>query len=847
MSLIDFPILYIPSPDKGRPLFNGQVFVGNPDLDPEIPANQKQLRVVEEDGTLVDVPQPFILSAGGVPILNGSTVRLDVDGNFAIKILDKFGSQKYFIENVYEGQPVTSDQVDIKYDTLAEAIADPDRVVDDSARVKEIATGKGTIWDYVLLSSIIPNGDNKFASTGVPSLGLLRRDSQVVAKNINDYAAVGANIAGAISLVHPAGSIGTAFTSCPVEADSFYQVFVDITTNAGEEGFVKILFDGQEVIFGDQSNGFFFSDATILNDGTENNRFVTDNEYYFPLQTSSTSFSVLTIQTSIEWGGTISTIEVREVTPTEKSYQLLSTDGEARDNNVGLGTTGVFRGDIFLGDKSTGGTMSFDGLSPTPAFNVAVGSRALAANFKGDENTGLGTFTLQGNEGSNNVATGYSALKINNKGQENSSFGYKSGIRNTTGFKNSYFGFFAGAGVQTGRENCHFGWHPNIEGGEGSFNSFYGSRAGSGILLGERNIAIGSLATITLTQQALLLLDETVAVGSETKPFGDTAVTVGYQSKVGTEGTLARGGVALGPFSNTVLDKGISIGFQASAQTIGGVAIGNIALNTGLLGVSIGDRADSAGDNSVSIGELSSSSGEQSTVVGSKSTPTGDHATSIGFRGGNNYTGTANTFVGHDAGFQEIKVFDNCTLLGSQTITTASNQVQLGNAATTTFAYGAVQNRSDERDKLEIKDLTDAHIDFFMAVEWKQYRMDYRESYNEIEEYIDEDDKYYDEDDVNYDEENKLKIKVKSRTIRHQQDGSKSGSRFHIGAVAQQVEVAMNASEIDFAGLQHHSVGGGEDIYSMGYQEFIGIQGLIIQKQQARLKAIEDRLDAAGV
>ena len=107
MSLINFPILYIPDPTKGRPLFNGQIFVGEPDTDPQVVINQKQLNVIEEDGNIVPVTQPFLLSAGGVPVYNGNPVRLDVDGNYSIKILNKLGTQVYYIENVFEGQPVT--------------------------------------------------------------------------------------------------------------------------------------------------------------------------------------------------------------------------------------------------------------------------------------------------------------------------------------------------------------------------------------------------------------------------------------------------------------------------------------------------------------------------------------------------------------------------------------------------------------------------------------------------------------------------------------------------------------------------------------------------------------------
>ena len=34
MSIINWDILYINDPLRGRPLFNGQIYVGEPDLDP---------------------------------------------------------------------------------------------------------------------------------------------------------------------------------------------------------------------------------------------------------------------------------------------------------------------------------------------------------------------------------------------------------------------------------------------------------------------------------------------------------------------------------------------------------------------------------------------------------------------------------------------------------------------------------------------------------------------------------------------------------------------------------------------------------------------------------------------
>lgn len=129
MAIINFPILYFPDPNKGRPLFNGQIFVGEPDLDPEIPANQKIVSFVQEDGTKVPTTQPIVLSAGGVPVYNGSPVRLDVDGNYSIKVLSRapIGEQVYYIENVFEGTPILIEDlpqyVAAEFATIADAVA----------------------------------------------------------------------------------------------------------------------------------------------------------------------------------------------------------------------------------------------------------------------------------------------------------------------------------------------------------------------------------------------------------------------------------------------------------------------------------------------------------------------------------------------------------------------------------------------------------------------------------------------------------------------------------------------------------------------------------------------------
>lgn len=108
MSAVDFTIQYFPDPTKGRPLFNGQIYIGIPDLDPQVEANQKQVYLVQENGDLVTANQPILLSAGGVPLYNGSPVTLDTEGSYSIKVLDKLGAQVYYIAST-EGLDSTDD------------------------------------------------------------------------------------------------------------------------------------------------------------------------------------------------------------------------------------------------------------------------------------------------------------------------------------------------------------------------------------------------------------------------------------------------------------------------------------------------------------------------------------------------------------------------------------------------------------------------------------------------------------------------------------------------------------------------------------------------------------------
>lgn len=146
-------------------------------------------------------------------------------------------------------------------------------------------------------------------------------------------------------------------------------------------------------------------------------------------------------------------------------------------------------------------------------------------------------------------------------------------------------------------------------------------------------------------------------------------------------------------------------------------------------------------------------------------------------------TGYSNTHVGWEAG-DAVTTENNTSCLGNDSQVTGSNQVQLGNSSTTTYAYGSVQDRSDRRDKADVEDL-DLGLKFIEKLRPVSFKWDYREDYN------------------------------------GDKDGTKKRNRKHHGLIAQEVKEVMDSLDTDFGGYQDHSVKGGKDVLSLGYQEFI--------------------------
>ena len=93
---------YFNDPDTGKPVFNGAVYIGTKDLDPEIEANRVNVTVTQEDGTTVIISpsnQPLTTGANGriqYPASNGKSVKIDVDGEYSIKVRNNLDKQVYY-------------------------------------------------------------------------------------------------------------------------------------------------------------------------------------------------------------------------------------------------------------------------------------------------------------------------------------------------------------------------------------------------------------------------------------------------------------------------------------------------------------------------------------------------------------------------------------------------------------------------------------------------------------------------------------------------------------------------------------------------------------------------------
>lgn len=304
-------------------------------------------------------------------------------------------------------------------------------------------------------------------------------------------------------------------------------------------------------------------------------------------------------------------------------------------------------------------------------------------------------------------------------------------------------------------------------------------------------------------------------------------------------------------FSNVTGNYNIAIGPSALRANIGGsinVAIGHGALfkntsgnNNTAIGYSTLAENISGGGN-VAVGDnalLYNVSGVQNSAVGYQAlfkNTTGSTNNALGETAlYNNTTGNSNTALGDGALYNNVS-FTNCSGLGKNSQITGDNQVQLGDSATTTYVYGTVQNRSDLRDKADVRD-TLLGLNFINSLRPVDYRWDMREDYMP---------KRPDNLPANPTPEqeaaHKAEIEQWLEACKHENlvhDGSKKRNRYHHGLIAQEVKATLDSLGIDFGGYQDHKIAGGGDVLSIGYDELVAPLIKAVQQLSAKVEALE--------
>jgi hypothetical protein len=195
LKTILLPYGYYPDPTKGRPVFNGSIFIGEPDLDPEAVANQKVITLRQESGDTPSASQPVATSSGGVPTFNGSPAEILVDGAYSIKVLNSQGAQVYY--SASNNDSSDSIQNDLRYApkfatvaamTAASPVAVDGAAVDITAGMSvytqgNISSNDGGGRRYI--ASVSGSGDGQVHHTAGNGLILLyQTDGEVTARSI---------------------------------------------------------------------------------------------------------------------------------------------------------------------------------------------------------------------------------------------------------------------------------------------------------------------------------------------------------------------------------------------------------------------------------------------------------------------------------------------------------------------------------------------------------------------------------------------------------------------------------------------------------------------------------------
>jgi hypothetical protein len=416
------------------------------------------------------------------------------------------------------------------------------------------------------------------------------------------------------------------------------------------------------------------------------------------------------------------------------------------------------------------------------------------------DNTGIGFNALQSNTtGTGNTAVGFGAFSDNTQGVSNTAVGSNAMLANTTGNTNTAIG------AQTLAQN----------------------------LIGSENTAVGYAALLTNT--------------------GNRNTSIGYSALI--QNSTANGNTAVGYGAlseNTTGSINVAVGFSALiANTSGGsnTAIGESALSNNITGTA---------NTAVGASALGQTTGGSNTGIGRSAlsaNTTGTSNTAIGMQALlNNTTGVGNTAIG-DLALGSNVLFSNVTGLGANSQVSGSNQIRIGNSSVTSVT-SQTNAWSDGRDKADIRD-TVLGLNFINELRPVDYKWDYREDYRTSppetvikplepkENASDEEKEKYAEKFAAYEAYVVVRDKwledSKLKNITH--DGTHKRTRFHHGLIAQEIKAVIEKTGVDFGGFQDHTIDGGDEVMTVGYNELIGPMIKAIQELSSEVASLKAQLN----
>jgi hypothetical protein len=401
-------------------------------------------------------------------------------------------------------------------------------------------------------------------------------------------------------------------------------------------------------------------------------------------------------------------------------------------------------------------------------------------------NTGFGYQTLNANTGNYNCAFGFQALSKNTYGYNNTATGYQSLASNTGGYYNVAAGTYALYSNIDGSSNIASGYAALFNNTSGVNNIASGYGALYSNTTGFSNIALGAAALYSATTSG-----HQIAIG-------DSALLSFKDAGEPGSGNIAIGSHAMA--ANTSGADNVAIGLQAlSSDTSGSF---NVAIGWGSMNSSYGSSNTATGWQSLSL----NFNGGGNTATGVDAlygNTSGNNNTADGYLAlDQNVTGSGNTAIGYHTNVNAGN-YSNTTVIGSNAIGTANNQVMIGNSSVTSIGgYANWTNVSDGRVKKNIKANVPG-LAFINMLQPVTYNLD-----------LDAADRLIQTPQAKNKDGKTIQPSSEQLTARKQKE-----QILYTGFVAQDVEKAAKELKYDFSGVDAPQ--NDRDLYGLRYGDFV--------------------------